>query len=209
MENEHFPRSRSSVYCNKYCCASSQPLASQCGLRVLDKGGNAADAAIAMAAALNVTEPCSTGIGGDCFVLFYSAKRKEVRCLMGNGASPASLDLGLLSQLGFCQDNPLPPDSPHTVVVPGAAAGWWDTVSLFGSKRLTMAEVLQDPISLALNGAVSVLQIDSPRFPRRPNRCRKLEKVRATPQVDQARVRNVAVRRASTSSRSSKTQNGF
>ena len=63
--------------------ASSQPLASNIGLDVLKAGGNAIDAAVAVAAALAVTEPCSTGLGGDCFLLFYDAKTREVQALNG------------------------------------------------------------------------------------------------------------------------------
>lgn len=74
---------RSPVVCRHGCVACSQPLAAEVGLSILKKGGNAADAAVAVAAALNVTEPCSTGIGGDCFCLFYDATTKSVRGLNG------------------------------------------------------------------------------------------------------------------------------
>ncbi|KAI9222211.1 nucleophile aminohydrolase [Blastocladiella britannica] len=72
---------RSAVYARKYMVASSQPLATHAGVRILEQGGNAADAAVAVAAALNVTEPGSCGVGGDMFCLFYSAKDGTVRPL--------------------------------------------------------------------------------------------------------------------------------
>lgn len=78
MSDIQFNSQRSPVICSHGCVASSQPLATQVGLQILRQGGNAADAAVAVAAALNVTEPCSTGIGGDCFCLFYNAANKQV-----------------------------------------------------------------------------------------------------------------------------------
>ena len=73
--------------------ASSQPLASQVGLEVLKRGGNAVDAAIAMAAMLNVTEPMMTGIGGDAFMLVYWSKTKELKGLNASGRAPGALSL--------------------------------------------------------------------------------------------------------------------
>lgn len=78
-----FASRRSAVYCRNGCVACTQPLAGDAGIRILRNGGNAADAAVAVAAALNVTEPCSTGIGGDCFCLYYNAKNKTVEGING------------------------------------------------------------------------------------------------------------------------------
>ncbi|KAM4043170.1 glutathione hydrolase-like YwrD proenzyme isoform 1-T2 [Anomaloglossus baeobatrachus] len=143
---------RSPIVCTGGCVASSQPLATQIGLDILKKGGNAADAAVAVAAALNVTEPNSTGIGGDCFCLFYKAETKKVYGLNGSGRCPAAFNLELLKQQGFDEENPLPPTHAHNVTVPGAAAAWVDTVTLFGSKKMSLGEILQPAIELAESG---------------------------------------------------------
>src|SRR6266511_2724017 len=73
--------------------ASSQPLASMAGIQILMAGGNAADAAVAIAAALGVTEPTSSGLGGDMFALYYDSSTKIVSALNGSGRSPAALTL--------------------------------------------------------------------------------------------------------------------
>src|ERR1043166_6720049 len=82
---------RSGVRSQHAMVASSQPLASQVGLEVLRRGGNAVDASIAMAAMLNVTEPMMTGIGGDAFMLVYWSKTKELKGLNASGRAPRAL----------------------------------------------------------------------------------------------------------------------
>src|SRR3972149_6161223 len=113
-----FASRRSPVSATRGVAARSQSLASQTGLEVLMRGGNAADAAVATAAALNVTEPCSTGLGGDCFALYYEEASGTITALNGSGRAPAGLSLDLLREEGL--SNALPPYHAHTVTVPGA-----------------------------------------------------------------------------------------
>ncbi len=143
-----FDSFRSPVYGRRGMVASSQPLASEAGMRILQKGGNAADAAVATAAALNVTEPCSTGIGGDCFCLYFDNSSKKVSGLNASGRAPSELNLELLANQGITGF--LPPRSIHTITVPGAAAGWVDTINKLGT--LSLKEVLVPAIELAEEG---------------------------------------------------------
>jgi gamma-glutamyltranspeptidase/glutathione hydrolase len=143
-----FNSRRSAVYSQNGIVAASQPLAAQAGLHILSIGGNAADAAVATAAALAVTEPTSTGIGGDCFALYFDAHSGLITALNGSGRAPSKLNLELLAEQGFSKA--LPPYHPHTVTVPGACAGWCDVVNNHG--RLSMEDVLMPAILLAENG---------------------------------------------------------
>ncbi|KAJ2844805.1 hypothetical protein GGI22_006762, partial [Coemansia erecta] len=145
---------RSAIYGTEYMVASTQPLASQAGVRILEQGGNAADAAVAVAAALGVTEPFSTGVGGDCFCLFYRAKDKTVHGINGSGRAPQALTIERLkNEFGFGEDNEeIPPRSVHAITVPGAVAGWVDTVERFGSGRMPLRAILAPAVALADEG---------------------------------------------------------
>ncbi|KAF1957045.1 gamma-glutamyltranspeptidase [Byssothecium circinans] len=151
----HFPSRRSVVHSTKGIVSSTQPLATAAGLEILRKGGNAADAAVAVAAALNVTEPGSTGIGGDMFCLFYNAKTKKVHAMNGSGRSGQNVTLDQIRKdLGVREGETgqIPMDSVHAVTIPGAAAGWIDCVERFGSKKLSMEDILIPAIELADKG---------------------------------------------------------
>ena len=81
IANLDFDSRRSAVVGRNGMVATSQPMAVAAGLKVLSHGGNAADVAVATAAALNVAEPTSTGLGGDCFALYYQASTKKIFAL--------------------------------------------------------------------------------------------------------------------------------
>src|SRR5205807_1369609 len=97
--------------------ATAHPLASATGLEVLMRGGNAIDAAVATAAALNVTLPGSCGIGGDAFILYYDAKTQKVTGINGSGVAPYAATVEYYRQKGW---EFLPEEGIHAVSVPGA-----------------------------------------------------------------------------------------
>ena len=139
---------RSAVYARSGIVSASHPLAAQTGLEALRAGGNAADAAIATAAALAVVEPTGTGLGGDCFALYYDASTKTVSALNGSGRSPAGLSLAVLAADGFEE---FPQFHAHAVTVPGTVAGWANALDRFGT--MTLADVLPGAIALAEDGS--------------------------------------------------------
>lgn len=133
--------------------ATTQPLAVAAGLEILAQGGNAADAAIATAAVLNVTEPTSTGIGGDAFALYYEAATGQVTALNASGRAPAALTLDLVKKAGLFTDPASPmsnPYHPYTITVPGACSGWCELVNRHGC--LQISDVLAPAIRLAEDG---------------------------------------------------------
>ncbi len=149
---DNFCSRRSPVLSRTGVVATSQPAASAAGAEVLSRGGNAADAAVAAAAALQVTQPCSTGLGGDAFCLYYDAAHRTVRAINGSGPAPRSLNLDVCREAARTAGtgNRIPPYHAYTVTVPGAAAAWELTLSTFG--RLSLGDVLAPAIRLAENG---------------------------------------------------------
>jgi len=97
----------------------------------------------------------STGIGGDMFCLFYNAKTKKVQAMNGSGRSGSKVTLeAVRKDLGLKDGEfgAIPHKNVHTVTVPGAAAGWVDTVERFGSGKLTLEQILAPVIETAEKG---------------------------------------------------------
>src|SRR5919112_1812534 len=136
---------RSTVFGTGGAVACEHPTAAVVGLRVLDDGGTAADACVAMAAAMAVLSPMQTGMGGDAFLLFYEAESGRVTGVNGSGRSPGAveverhLDLDEMPELGGL-----------TVTVPGAVRLWEDAVNRYGNQPL--ARLLEPAWELAENG---------------------------------------------------------
>lgn len=145
--NPTFQSRRSDVLGCNGMAASSQPLAVQAGIEILRQGGNAASAAIAVAAVLSVVEPTSTGIGGDCFALHFDAGTNRVTALNGSGRAPDGASIQELRNLGYSR---MPQFTGHSVSVPGTVAGWHDLLERHGN--MSLAEVLPQAIRYAEEG---------------------------------------------------------
>lgn len=141
------PAGRSVVRASQGMVATSQPLASQAGLDVLKRGGNAVDAAIAIAAVLNVTEPNMTGVGGDAFMMIYSSKTKKLEALNASGRAPRALNLDYFASRKITQ---MPTSGMETITVPGAFDGWVTLLEKYGTLKL--ADLIAPAIGYAENG---------------------------------------------------------
>jgi gamma-glutamyltranspeptidase / glutathione hydrolase len=150
-------QSRAEVMAPHGMVTTSQPLAAQAGLQIMQRGGNAIDAAVAAAAVLNVVEPMNTGVAGDLFAIIYVAKEKKLHVLNASGMAPSGATLARYNAVGY-QAEPrnwgpgsgMPGGGILTVTVPGAAWGWQEALMRFG--KLTFTEVLQPAIDYADNG---------------------------------------------------------
>ena len=143
-------QTRSEVLARNGVVATSQSLAAEAGVRVLQDGGNSADAAVATAAMLGLVEPYSTGIGGDAFVIHYSADQRKLYGLNASGWSPRAWSPQYFADRGHTAKNGMPLYGPNSVTVPGAVDGWSELLDRFGNQ--TFATVLQPAVDLAEEG---------------------------------------------------------
>ncbi len=125
---------RSPVLASNAMAATSQPLATQVALDVMQSGGNAIDAAIAANAVLGLVEPTGNGIGGDLFAIVWDAKNQKLVGLNASGRSPKSLSLEWFKDQGY---ESIPSHGPLPVTVPGAVDGWFMLHQRFGSKPMS------------------------------------------------------------------------
>ncbi|MEE8386192.1 MAG: gamma-glutamyltransferase, partial [Dehalococcoidia bacterium] len=126
---------------------AGHPLAAEAGLRVLQEGGNAMDAAITMAAVLAVARPHMNGLGGDMFLIYHEAATRQVFALNASGRSGSAATLAALRERGL---EAMPETGPTSVSVPGAVGGWSEALGRFGS--YTWAEALGPAVALARDG---------------------------------------------------------
>ena len=126
-------QTRSMVVSRNGIVAAESPLAAQAGVRILERGGNAVDAAIATNAMMGVVEPMMNGIGGDLFVIVYDAKASKLYGLNASGWAPKGLTIEYLQKLGL---RDMPQKGVNSITVPGVVDGWHKLAEKFGRKKL-------------------------------------------------------------------------
>jgi gamma-glutamyltranspeptidase/glutathione hydrolase len=140
-------QARSMVISRNGIVAAESPLAAQAGVKILERGGNAVDAAIAANAMMGVVLPMMNGIGGDLFAIVYDAKANKLYGLNASGWAPKGLSIEFLRGQGL---RDMPQQGVHTITVPGAVDGWQKLADKFGRKKL--AENLAAAIRTAQDG---------------------------------------------------------
>lgn len=138
---------RNVVFARKGMACSCVPLASQVGIDTMKRGGNAMDAAIAMAVTLPLVEPTCNGLGSDCFALIWSARDGKLYGLNGSGLAPKALSAQKVLNMGYTQ---MPVNGWLPTMVPGAPAAWAELRRRFGS--MSMAELMAPAIRYAREG---------------------------------------------------------
>jgi gamma-glutamyltranspeptidase/glutathione hydrolase len=138
---------RSTVFSTKGAVACEHPSAALAGIRILDAGGTAADACVAMAAAMAVLAPMATGMGGDAFLLFYEAETGRILGANGSGRAPRDVTVEKLRDRGHSE---MPERGGLTITVPGAVRLWEDAANSLGD--LPLARLLEPAWELAENG---------------------------------------------------------
>ena len=154
-------QSRSMIISKGGVVASESVLASQVGTSILEKGGNAIDAAVATNAMMGLIAPMNDGVGGDLFAIIYDAKSKKLYGMNASGWSPRDLTADYLAGKGMKE---MPQRGIHSVTVPGAVDGWDKMLKRFGTKGF--AELLAPAIQYSEEGfgvgeIISVMWRDS------------------------------------------------
>lgn len=149
-----YPSRRNVVFARGGMACSCVPLASQTGIDIIKKGGNAIDAAIAMAVTLPLVEPTCNGLGSDCFALIWSAADKKLYGLNGSGRAPLALSAALLREMGHKQ---MPLNGWLPTMVPGAPAAWGALRRRFGS--MSMEELMGPAMGYAREGFPVALNV--------------------------------------------------
>jgi gamma-glutamyltranspeptidase/glutathione hydrolase len=151
------PQSRSEVMAQHGMVVTSQPLAAQAGLQIMIRGGNAIDAAVATAAVLNLVEPMMVGVGGDLFAIIYTAKDRKIHVLNASGTAPTGATVTHFNELGYHWDahnwgpmSGMPVHGILPVTVPGAAWGWQEVLTRFGT--MNFRQVLEPAVQYAEGG---------------------------------------------------------
>jgi gamma-glutamyltranspeptidase/glutathione hydrolase len=144
-----YPTVRAPVFARNVV-ATSQPLAAQAGLQILQRGGNAVDAAIAAAAVLTITEPCSNGLGSDNFAILWDPASRQLHGLNSSGIAPAAWTPDYFRRKYGDDPARRPTRGWDSVTVPGAVAGWSMLHRRFGS--LPFGDLLAPALHYAERG---------------------------------------------------------